>query len=130
MFIFLPILVLVLCGVIALYAPVACFNKRVCKLKFLRHCRPKRSDKKDFASSIVYLVKWTFYIGFAVFSASLVCIGYLTTFSIIFVLTYIVLLPLFYFYSAFVLVRKVIIWREVRGAANPSTLKKNIELPP
>ena len=39
-------------------------------------------------------------------------------FTFIFVLSYVIMLPLFYFYSLVVLVRKVIVWREVKNASN------------
>lgn len=128
MFLFLPVLVLCLSGMIALYAPCGCFSKRFCKLKFLRNLSPRRSSKNDFVSLVAYIVKITFYVAVCVISALLISIGYLTIFSLVFVLSYIVLLPLFYFYSVFVLVRKLIIWREVRASAKPNLT--NIPAPP
>ena len=128
MFLFLPVLVLCLSGMIALYAPCSCFSKRFCKLKFLRNCRPRRSNKKGFASWAAFIVKITLYIAVCVIAVLLISIGYLTIFSLVFVLSYIVLLPLFYFYSVFVLVRKLIIWREVRASAKPNLTK--IPAPP
>jgi hypothetical protein len=118
MFVFLPVLLLVLSIVMGFTLPVL-YTEQLWKLRCLRKLKPKNRlsslfSKFKLVDSFGQAARWILYLILAFLSYFTLVTVYLVVAAIIIGLSYSVLLVPFYFYAIFILIRKGIIWREIK----------------
>lgn len=118
MFVFLPVLYLVLSIIMGFTLPVL-YTEQLWKLRCLRKLRPKPRNSSLFSKfklvdSFGQAARWILYLILAFLSYITLVTVYLVVAAIIIGVSYSVFLVPFYFYAIFILIRKVIIWREIK----------------